>query len=106
MEQLGERVSIFDSFEKFLNIHIRTGELIPKFNIKFTRALNEILEKCRLNDQVCLIFYFDAFDGEMSYLLRGKEHKTLHQAFMIAIEIENNIKYGLNKSHFSRKFFR
>ena len=41
---------------------------------------------------MCLVVYLDAFDKKMSYLLRDKEPKTLHQAFMIAIEIENNIK--------------
>ena len=38
----------------------------------------------------------------MSYLLRDKEPNTFQKAFMTAIEIDNNIKYGLTKSHFSR----
>ena len=42
----------------------------------------------------------------MSYLLRDKEPKTLYQELMMIIGIENNIKYGLTKSHFSRNVFR
>ena len=67
MEQFGERVSIHDSYSKFLRIHIEDGELVPQFNIKFLRNLNEIPEKCRPEDQVCLIVYLDAFDEKMSY---------------------------------------
>ena len=47
MEQFGERVSISDSYSKFLRFHIEDGELVPQFNIRFVRTLNEIPEKCR-----------------------------------------------------------
>ena len=36
MEQFGERVSISNSYNNFLRIHIEDGELIPQFNIRFT----------------------------------------------------------------------
>ena len=68
--------------------------------------MNEIHEKCRPDDQVCLVVYLDAFDDKMSYWLRDKEPKTFNLAFMTAIEIENNIKFRLTKSHFSRDFFQ
>lgn len=73
MEQFGERVSLSDSFDKFLRIHIEDGELVPQLNIRVVRTLNEILEKFRPEDQVCLIVYLDAFDKKMSYRLRDKE---------------------------------
>ena len=101
MMQFGERVSIFDYFDKFLKIQIRNGELVLEFTIRFAKILNEILESYKLDDQMCLVVYLSAFDRKMNYLLRDKEPKNLHQAFMIAIEIENNIKYGLTQSHFS-----
>ena len=53
MERFGERINISDSFEKFLKIQIRNGEIVPKFYIRFARALNKILEKCRLDNEVC-----------------------------------------------------
>ena len=53
---------------------------------------------------MCLVVYLDAFDKNMIYLFRDKEPKTFHQAFVTAIEIENNIKYRITKSHFSKTF--
>ena len=67
-----ERVSISDYFDKFLKIQIGSDELVPKFNIKFVKVLNDIPQKCKANDQVCLVVYLDAFDKKMSYLLRDK----------------------------------
>ena len=106
MEQFGKRVSISYSYGKFLRIHIENGELVPQFNIKFARTLNEIPKKCRPEDQVCLIVYLGAFDKKMSYRLRDKEPKTLYQAFMTAMDIENNLKYGLTRGHFSMNDFQ
>ena len=70
MEQFGERVSISNSYNKILRIHIENGELVPQFNIIFVRVLNEIPENYRTDDQMCLAIYFDAFDKKMNYLLR------------------------------------
>ena len=68
-------VSISNSYSKFLKIHIENGELVPRFNIKFAKVLNEIPKSYRPNDQMCLVFYFDAFDKNLNYLLRDKELK-------------------------------
>lgn len=84
-----------------MKIQIRSDELVLEFNIRFAKVVNKIHESCKLDDQVCLVVYLDAFDKKMSYLLRDKELETLHQAFITTMEIENNIKYGLTRSHFS-----
>ena len=34
MKKFGERVSIFDSYDKFFRIHIEDGEFVPQFNIE------------------------------------------------------------------------
>ena len=106
MEKFGERISLFDSYSKFLMIHIESSELVPQFNIRFAKVLNEILENYIPNDKMYLAIYFDAFDNKMNYLLRDKECKTLYQAFMTTMDIENNLKYGLTRSHFARNVFR
>lgn len=46
----------------------------------------------RLDDNVCLTTYFNAFDGKMGYFLRDKEPRTLRDAFRVSINIENNMK--------------
>ena len=74
MKQFWETISISDHFDKFLKIQIRNGELFPEFNIRYAKVLNEIPKIYKLDDQVCLVFYLDAFDKKMSYLLRDKEN--------------------------------
>ena len=78
MEQFGERVSMSDSYDKFFKIHIGSDELVPQFNIRFARSLNDIPESYRPDDQICLAVYFGAFDKKMSFLLRDKEPQTLY----------------------------
>ena len=87
MEKFGERVSVSDSYSKFLKIHIEDGELVPQFNIRFARVLNEIPKSYRPDDQMCLVIYLDAFDKKMNYLQSDKEPWTLYQAFMTALDI-------------------
>ena len=55
MEQFGEWVSMSDSYDKFFRIHIEDGELVPQFNIRFARFLNDIPESYRPDDQMCLV---------------------------------------------------
>ena len=78
MKKFRERIRIFKYFEKFLKIQIRNDELVPEFNIRFEKVLSEIPKNYKLDDQVCLVVYLDAFDKKISYLLRDKEPKTLH----------------------------
>lgn len=73
MEKFREWVSISDSYDKFLKIHIESDELVLQFNVRFAKVLNEIPESYKPDDQMCLAVYFDAFDKKMNYLLRDKE---------------------------------
>ena len=97
IEQFGERVSMSDSYDKFFKIHIVSDELMPQFNIRFARILNDIPKNYRPDEQMCLAIYLGAFDRKMSFLLRDKEPQTLYQAFVTARDIENNLKHGLMK---------
>ena len=45
-----------------------------------------------VDEKVCLITYLNAFDGKMTYQLRDKEPRTLRDAFIISINIENNLR--------------
>lgn len=46
----------------------------------------------RLNEDVCLKTYYNAFDSKMTYQLRDKDPKTLRDAYKIAVNIKNNRK--------------
>lgn len=46
-----------------------------------------------------MVVYLGAFNEEMSYFLRDKEPTTLHNAYQIAMDIENNLKYSMMKRY-------
>ena len=46
----------------------------------------------RLNEDVDLTTYFNAFDSKMAYELRDKAPWTLRDAYKVAVNIENNRK--------------
>ena len=51
-----------------------------------------LFQVMRLNEDVCVTTYFNAFDRKLAYLLRDKDPKTLREAYKAAINIENNRK--------------
>lgn len=44
----------------------------------------------KMQENVCITTYFNAFDRKMAYILRVKDPKTLRDAFKIVVNIENN----------------
>lgn len=44
----------------------------------------------RLNEDVCLTTYFNAFDRNMAYILRDKYPKILRDSYKMTVNIENN----------------
>lgn len=47
MEQFGERICASSMFNDFMEIHIRNGELVPEFKLRFMKALKKIPKSCR-----------------------------------------------------------
>lgn len=103
MEQFGERVDLGSIIKRFMDIQKKEDELIPPFNLRFARILDDILSSYRPNDTVCSVVYLYAFEEEMSYLLREKDPKTMHHAYKISMDIENNLKYGISKGYLSAR---
>ena len=50
------------------------------------------MQAIRVEEKVCMITYFNDFDGKMAYQLRDKDFGTLREAFRIAVNIENNVR--------------
>ena len=74
----------------FNNIKKSSNESAFDFNVRFQKAMYKLFQVMRLNEDVCLTTYFNAFDSKMAYVLRDKESKTLRDAYTMAINIENN----------------
>ena len=50
----------------------------------------KLFQVMRMEENVCITTYFNAFENKMAYILRDKDPKTLRDAFKIAVNIENN----------------
>ena len=50
----------------------------------------KLFQVMRMEENVCITTYFNAFDSKMTYILRDKDPKTLRDAFKIVVNIENN----------------
>lgn len=99
MEKFGERVNPNVVRIFFIEIHRSGDELIPIFILRFMKPIRDIPENMRPNDVEFLVVYLSAFDNKMSYLIRGREPTTLHQAYHICMNIEKKLKYSIMKGH-------
>ena len=50
----------------------------------------KLFQVMKMEENVCITTYFNAFDSKMVYILRDKDPKTLRDAFKIDVNIENN----------------
>ena len=79
-------LSQFNSIKKGAN------EFVSKFNVRFQKVMNKLLQVTRLEENACVATYNNAFDAKMSYLLRDKDPQTIRDAFRMAINIESNMR--------------
>ena len=56
----------------FNNIKKSPNELAFDFNVRFQKGMYKKFQVMRLNEDVCLTTYFNAFDSKMDYFLRDK----------------------------------
>lgn len=76
----------------FNNIKKNPNESTFDFNFIFQKGTHKLFQVMRLNEDVCLKTYFNAFDSKMAYQLRDKDPKNLRDAYKVAVNIKNNRK--------------
>lgn len=59
-------------------------------NIIFKKGMHRLFQVMRLDKNVCLTIYFNAFNSKMTYLLRDKNTCTLRDSFIIGVNVESN----------------
>lgn len=91
-EQYGDNTNAGFMLNDFNNIKKNPNESTFDFNIRFQKDMYKLFQVMRLNEDVSLITYFNAFDRKMAYQLRDKDPKTLRDAYKVAVNIENNRK--------------
>jgi hypothetical protein len=71
--------------------HNKENEMVLEFNIKFNSVVKGLHQDVNPSDAAILIYYIEAFEGEMRYALRDKDPQTLLAAQETTIRIEWNM---------------
>ena len=71
----------------------KENETIEEFNKKLNDLISRMHRDIKPLDASILIYYIEAFEGEMRYQLRDKEPTTIQGAMQIVEKIERNIKH-------------
>jgi hypothetical protein len=64
---------------------------VVEFNSKFNSVVKSLHNDVKPSDLAILIYYIEAFEGEMMYALRDKDPQTLEAAQATTIRIEQNM---------------
>lgn len=91
-EQYGDKTNVSFMLNEFNNIRKSENEIVTDFNARFQKAMHRLYQVMRLDDNMCLNTYYNAFDSKMAYILRDKNPHNLRDAFRIAINVESNRK--------------
>jgi hypothetical protein len=81
--------------------HKKENETVVEFNTKFNSLVKGLHNDIKPLDTAILIYYIEAFEGEMRYALRDKDPQTLGAAQATAIRIEQNM-FEARKSNIPR----
>ena len=65
---------------------------MEEFNSKFNSLVKSLHVDILPTDTTVLIYYMEAFEGEMRYALRDKDPQTLRAAQTLAIKIDKNMQ--------------
>jgi hypothetical protein len=63
-----------------------------EFNAKFNSLVKSLHDDIKPSNAVVLIYYMEAFEGEMRYALRDKDPQDLKTAQATAIKIDKNMQ--------------
>jgi hypothetical protein len=71
--------------------HKKENETVVEFNIKFNSLVKGLHNDMKPSDTAILIYYIEAFEGEMRYALRDKDPQTLGATQARTIRIEQTM---------------
>jgi hypothetical protein len=72
-------------------IQKKENETVIEFNTKFNNLVKSLHRDIKPSDVAILIYYIEAFEGEMRYSLRDKDPQNLDAAQSIAMRVEQNL---------------
>jgi hypothetical protein len=71
--------------------HKNENETVLEFNTKFNSVVKGLHQDVKPPNAAILIYYIEAFEGEMRYALRDKDPQTLPAAQETTVRIEQNM---------------
>jgi hypothetical protein len=71
--------------------HKKENEMVVEFNTKFNSLVKSLHNDIKPSDTAILIYYIEAFEGEMRYALRDKDPQTLGATQATIVRIEQNM---------------
>jgi hypothetical protein len=69
----------------------KENETVVEFNTRFKNLVKSLHRDIKPSDAAILIYYIEAFEGEMRYALRDKDPQNLDAAQNIALRVEQNL---------------
>jgi hypothetical protein len=72
----------------------KENETMDEFNKRFNDLVKSLPTNIKPSDTTILIYYMEAFEGEMRYALRDKDPQTLKDAHVMAVRIYKNMQYA------------
>jgi hypothetical protein len=72
--------------------HKKENETMEEFNKKFNDLVKSLPNTIMPSETAILIYYMEAFEGEMRYALRDKDPQTLKNAQDMAVKIDKNMQ--------------
>jgi hypothetical protein len=70
----------------------KENETVEEFNTKFKNLVKGLHDDIKPSDVAVLIYYMEAFEGEMRYALRDKDPQTLKAAQATVVKIDQNMQ--------------
>jgi hypothetical protein len=74
------------------SIHKNENETLEEFNTKFDNLVKNLHADIKPSKAAILIYYMEAFEGEMRYSLRDKDPQDLKTTQSMAIKIDRNMQ--------------
>jgi hypothetical protein len=71
--------------------HKKENETVVEFNDKFNNLVKSLHQDVKPPAAAILIYYIEAFEGEMRYALRDKDPQICQAAQEMALRIERNM---------------
>ena len=77
--------------EEYNHLKIQVGERVQHFSARFNKVYHAIPAKIKPPPGWALLHYPNAFDPEVAFQIRERDHSTLEEMQRMAVDVEANM---------------